>query len=529
MIVNDEYRFPVSISDESLKDKTISNAMIASIKDDEVKEIRKKYGFNKGISFREVEVNPKTLLESLLEGKVFCHLFRPENYRKDGSFGSSEKTNKNFSGSYVIGVDIDKTSYSSAGEYLEQVEMKPTFYYSSYSNNQEGKGARFRLIYVFDQIIENPYYFRYCAKMLNQYLEMETKELIDDDCNLRCSQYFNGTYRNAEGINLEYGISNQIYSLSDFGINKTGYKYFLLDGAGYKTLSIDRKKDLKMIQNDLECKELNQNIESKVDPEIIDQEPIIDPELIKDMKFLSYDDFMKKNRRKYNYIYRTEGEYIDGVYRKAGEKDFSLFWNVSKVKDGNKRRKKLFERICLRRVINPEISPEDLLFCAYEDRYRFFEIDKDLDIDCLVRNVESALNLEIPEIEKMYSENLKYLRSRMKGIVLKPGLVDNVEDRNELLKQIRWNKIGEFYNKNISVDQNLEILRENGIQCCRRTLFYYSKIKGFKNILSDQEVKEYLDPDKSVRENCRELKDQDIKVAYSRVQKLLKEIRNEVL
>ena len=73
--------------------------MIGSGKDEENRKIRKLYGYERGISFYRETVTPKSLLNELLEGKVFCHLFNPKKTRQDGTFGSSEKTNDNFAGS----------------------------------------------------------------------------------------------------------------------------------------------------------------------------------------------------------------------------------------------------------------------------------------------------------------------------------------------------------------------------------------------------------------------------------------------
>lgn len=155
MQFNSNYKFDVSLSKESYSDKVISGAMIGTTKDEDNRRIRKQYGFkaNKGIGFERTSVTSEELLNSLLDGKVFCHLFNPASTRKDGTFASSQKKNENFIGSYVIGVDIDHTSYNSAEEYVSKLSLQPTFYYTSYSNmqqNEDGtsKGARFRLIYV---------------------------------------------------------------------------------------------------------------------------------------------------------------------------------------------------------------------------------------------------------------------------------------------------------------------------------------------------------------------------------------------
>ena len=185
--------------------------MIGSTKNAENKKIRKEYGYkaSSGIGFKQTIVTAKSLMDELLHGKVFCHLFSPQIVKKDGSFGSNQKTNANFKGSYVLGVDIDYTRYPSVGEYVAALSLQPTFYYTSYSNLQsypDGSigSPKFRLIYVFDSLIDNIYYFRYVAKALNNHIENDVAEQITDNCNLRASQYFNGTNIGNNVLNISY-------------------------------------------------------------------------------------------------------------------------------------------------------------------------------------------------------------------------------------------------------------------------------------------------------------------------------------
>lgn len=545
MVENKNYTFEVSLSKDCFRDKRISSAMIGSSRNIENRETRKEYGFSStsGVGFEKVILTPQDLLNELLEGKVFCHLFNPQKTRKDGTFGSCEKRDENFLGSYVIGVDIDKTSYSSAKEYISTLTLPPTFYYTSYSNKKEGKGARFRLIYVFsDKIIGDPYYFRYCSKNLNDILERDSREKIEDDCNLRCSQYFNGTYKNAKGINLEYGISNKIYSLRDIGVNDEGFHDFIKHKCYYKTLTKEKKDYIKNALliwdkyssfNTTEEENRQQHtisIDKNRTPQ--KEEEYCSRKLIEEMKKMSYDDFMRKNRRNYKLVYRQEKEeWIDGIYQYTGENYFSLYWNSKKVKDGEKRRKKIFERICLRRVMNPEINADTLLFNAYEDRYRFFEIDQDLSIDCLVNNVERAMELEISEIEELYSKNIEYLKSKApkSGIIIRKGISEDTAGRNELMKEIRWNLIGDYYDRRKSIKENLEIINENLFKVSKKTLYRYCKEKGIKTDsrkLTDEELMDILDPKLSFRKNLTLITNEGYKCDRNRILKVLKELKN---
>jgi len=556
MTQDKNYTFQVSLSNDAYADKIISGAMIGSTKNEENRQIRKQYGFpaNKGIGYEQVETTAENLLDKLLNGHVFCHLFAPKSVRTDGTFGSSQKKDENFTGSYVIGVDIDKTSYSTAEKFVSTLSIKPTFYYTTYSNLKEDKGARFRLIYVFNTKIINPYFFRYAAYCLNQLIERDTNEVIDDDCNLRCSQYFNGTNRNNNDIILSYGITNNIYSLEDINVSSNGFIDFLRHYCYYKTYTIDRIQYISNLLYKLTNIHFHFNrtttyyIELQNDntPEYkssitINPDTLLDTyytspykcseELVSDMQRLDYEEFMKYNRHKYCYYYRVEkDEWIDGAYQYVDDDYFSLYWNATTVKDGQKRRKKLYERMCLRRIINPAVDADTLLFNAYEDVARFFEKDRDLTIDCLVRNVENAMNLDIEDIKANYSDTINYLKSRKpkSGIIVKSNITATIADRNTLLKEIRWSLIADYYDSNLSVKENLINIKNNLFPISERTLYNFIKENGLKtdsSKVSDEELKGLLDINISIRDNMAILKDSGIKVGNKRVMKILKELK----
>ena len=553
---NKDFSFYVSLSKEAYADKKISGAMIGSTKVEENRQIRKEYGFpaNKGIGYEKVQLTANGLLENLLCGHVFCHLFCTNVLRKDNSFGSSQKCDANFDGSFVIGIDVDKTNYNSASEFVSKLTIKPTFYYTTYSNMQEDKGARFRLIYVFDEKIQNPYFFRYCAYSLNRIIERDTNEKIEDDCNLRCSQYFNGTNCNAPNIVLDYDITNFIYSLDDINVSRNGFIDFLNHYCYYKSKNRNRTNDINYIlnilinsnvsisnsttyYNDLEKKDTTEiegtgEFLSTISLGDYEETPYkCNKDFVSDMTRLPYDEFMKYNRHKYHYYYRVEkDEWIDGIYQYIDEDYFSLYWNAVRVKDGQKRRKKLFERMCLRRVMNPAVDANTLLFNAYEDVARFFETDKDLTIDCLVRNVETAMNLNIDDIKENLSDTIEWLKSRKpkSGIILKSGITFSIAERNTVLKQIRWTLIGEVYNVNLSVKENLDFINNNLFKVGKSTIYNFLEecnIKTDCKKISDYELRQILDTTLSVRENLNLIKEKGYKISKDRICKFLKSQR----
>ena len=572
MLINGNYNFEVSLSKESFSDKIISGAMIGTSKNEDNRKIRKQYGFssNKGISFERTSITCKGLLDSLLDGKVFCHLFNPTSKRKDNTFGSSQKKDVNFNGSYVIGVDIDHTNYETAEDYISKLSIKPSLYYTSYSNmqlNEDGtsKGARFRLIYVFDKKIKNPYYFRFCSFNLNRILEKDTEELITDDCNLRCSQYFNGTNKNNKDIILSYACSDLIYSLGDINSSDMDkYIKFLCEYAHYKTVTIKRTNEIKNIlkyltkknyifikkikqfilveDNDINSTTINDVLENKT-TQNFEENSVINTNqslfsketefILNDFDRLDIEEFKKctdweKARRNTKYIYRLEKEWINNLYQYVDDDYFSLFYYNSTVRDGSKRRKSLYQRMCLRRLLKPTITADEMVVNTIIDIMRFFDnTDGLLNSDFIKRNVESAFNLDLEDIKTQYQETIKYLKETTRP---KRGIIYN--GRQAHSKETTYEILDEYYNTSLSVSENLDILYfELGFKFEKSTIYNYLKARELKtdsNKLNDEELKLLLDIDLSARKNYELLKISGIKISRERVTKLLNELKDYV-
>ena len=575
---NINFKFKVSLSTDVFIDKVISGAMIGSTKNASNRNIRKQYGFkaNSGIGFVRTEVTSEQLLHELLNGKVFCHLFNPSKTKKDGSFGSSEKRDANFYGSYVIGVDIDHTSYSNAESFVDKLSLQPTFYYTSYSNMQVdkdgiSKGARFRLIYVFDELIDNPYMFRYCAWNLNRLIEADTNEVINDDCNLRCSQYFNGTNIDNPDLTVSFGLTANIYSLSGISFSKEGYIDFLCNNAYYKTSNNERINDIINIlfsltnclysfnfkekrfiilddfKKDNEFTTINDEKETErqgayenhiytvpCDVEYVvsySYSPAIDI-ILNDYDRLDEDEFMKcteweNARRNTKYVYRVEKDWNNKTYQYVDDDYFSLYYYPNTVKDGKKRRKSLFQRMCLRRYINPLMTKDEMVVNTIIDIMRFFDnCDGVLNSEFIKRNIDSAFNLSISEIEKEYAGTISYLKEHTRP---KRGII--YINRQAHSKETTYIILDEYYNPSITISQNLDYLN-NDLQykVSVSTLYNYlsdRQIKPHSDKVTDEELCLLIDPSKSVRKNLVNIKASGIHVGKNRINLLLKRMRVE--
>ena len=600
-----DYKFEVSLSDERLIDKTISGAMIGSTSDYQNRRIRKEYGFkaNRGISFRKTEVTCSELLSAIEEGASFCSLFdtskeririsKGKQYtikpRKDGSFSSTFKCNETFLGSYTLGVDIDKTGFKNVEEYVSYLSLKPTIYYTTYSNLQPEKGARFRLIYVLDQMIDNPYLFRYMANNLNKIIEEDTCEFIYDNCNLNPTQYFNGTCRKNHEIIYSSHNSNIIYSFSDMGYSKNDFIHYLTNYCEYRTydyghvsnisnllFNLTNKeylyKDKKFLLNEevrdiseIPINELNglsnkplssinpemeketqytnendvvttPNYNSSINPKM---EKETHPEMnriLRDWDRLDEESFMKsrawnKLRKETKYIYRKEKEeWINGIYQFVDDDYFRLVYITKTVHDLEKRRRTLFQRMCLRKIIKPTITYKELVVGTIIDILRFFDRDMEhgnvLSSDFIKRNVEKCMILSPDEIKKQYNKSINWL---MRNTRPKRGII--YLNKRCHSKTNTFFILDDLYQRDLSVERNMDNLNNNLKYRISKSLIYeYLSDRNIKPIvegrMSDEEAYELIDINLSVRKNMEFFqvycKDKGLTLGEGRLRKLKK-------
>lgn len=566
MQTNGDFRFDVSLSREKFIDKTISNAMIGN-SSAENRETRRQYGYDsrRGVSFEHVQVTPSKLVDYLIQGHVFCPVFKPYQIRKDGTFGSSQKKSENFLWSNVIGVDIDNTKFPTPEQFIESLSLKPTFWYTSYSNMQRDEvkqyeGPRFRLIYVFNSNIDSPLYFRYCAMKLNVIIRDETGEDMDE-CNLRCSQYYNGTCVNNESLNVGYGITDTIYDLEDIGVSllkskDKDYIDFLCRLCDYKNPNLDKryeiKREIKRVTGK-DCiydyrenrfvypqyKPTTINVDAEKDRTLDLGFEYVHAEEYSSVSTYSYttetilydwdnrtvDDFKKCSQwihalENTRYVYRVEKEWGDRDWQWVDDDYFSLFHFTTRQRDRQGRRKSLFERMCLRRLINPEITKDEMVVNTIIDIIRYFDReDGVLNSDFIRNNIESAFSLSVDEIKERYRVSIQYLKKKTRpkrGYILRKGVVDSQE--------MTYLVLDEIYDSTCSVSDNFRVMVEN--RHCHfslSTLYEYCdsrNIKTDKRKLTDDEILDLIDMNLSYRETYRWFKDNGFKVGDKRLRRL---------
>ena len=507
--------------------------------------------YNKGIenpdeqlskmAFVRESLSVTRFAEMATSGYTFCNLFSydpnrqyrstgrwhtkfwPEyrKYKNKGGMKMQMKSDIYYEGCQCFFVDIDYTEFISVKDYIAALKLKPTVVYMSYSDNvykidskqknnlkydpQRGvKSRRFRLCYVFNEIIYGKENFKTISSAINKMVEDSTHEVVQDDCGKSMSQYFNGS------VNKEVYVTGYVYEMADFNINTHTY---------YNESPREGQQILDMLNHDI-VKSMSNCCKRHHEPSSW---------LIIDMERLSYDEFMHYYRNKYRYIYRKDdGTWEDGC-QIVGEDFFKFYFHKNKLKDGEKRRRKLYERMCLRRLMFPDITADEVLFNAYEDLYRIIDNSKDpISIDCLARNVKSAFKLSIDEIRQRFSSNIKYLSSLKpkNGLIYDVRGAKTVSERNTKMREIRWRKYDRLYDADLSP-------RENAIRlgCKERTMRRFCKDRGIPTSkkVSDEFIRQMINLSLSIRDNINYFKEaKKIGLSKDRISRIKKELEFDI-
>lgn len=516
-----DYKFSVSISREGYNSKEEVTACLTR-------------GGAKGLgkepmAFKEHTITIDEFADYAITGHSFCNLFNVENkkyapettsdkvkivYKDDngnenkkggqyliyqsgknkGYFKMSAKRNDLFKGSYTVFVDIDKESYSDdIEEYIGALTYTPTITYTSFSDKVDkektGYSRRFRMVYVFDSMLTKEEFYHVSDCIIADLQDMTNEELYDN-CGSDPVQYFNGSNPSEHECYKSY----QVYSVTDFPE---------LTWAE-QLMEYDEDDDI--------CVKCDEAVEFNGD-------------FIEDLKNRKdLDKVLHYWFHKGGYRYFTKPEInFDGKDYARVEDYMELLYMPKKIEDGCKRRKKLLIRSILRRLIKPEVTPDELLYNMIIDVQRFFDnTDGVLDLDCLMIRVQRAYCADLDEFKEKFVNGKT---CRMSKFVVNP----NVEDKRSVISRARTeitdSTIAENYDVTKSVKENLEILKDKGFEISERHLYRWVKkndiktVKGNAIAISDELVSKY-DPNLSIAKNTIALG-----VSEKTVKKIIKQLK----
>ncbi|EIY87966.1 hypothetical protein HMPREF1074_00355 [Bacteroides xylanisolvens CL03T12C04] len=407
---------------------------------------------------KPIDVLIDEFIEYIKSGYCFIN-----HFKSDTEFiTQKDKKIENLLSASFISIDVDDYEIN-IHDFWDKIELKPSFIYSTFSNMLD-KNNRYRLVYVFDDVIPNNSLYRKIALGIMEYIKkIFNFELKDKSC-LNSSQQMAGNSKD----NIIYYVSYNIFSLNDFD------EYLKYSNSE----SIKKEKKEYIIKSELKFS---------------DKEFMID--FWKCKSNIDLENIVTKYSDKYNAFNSTPLPIVDAdiAYIRIPENytEIKRYWvnerveldsgkevyihKAVRIKKG-KRSRILFYNAMLRKYMVPDISIEHLLYClVYELVYYIWNHDNEINTNVLYKIAYNAY-VNVKYKIKVEKDKRKYIVNP--GYCSKYKVSKNVA-KNIARKQIMYEKIAEIYDFNLSVNENIAYLHSCGISVCKSTIYKFLKQFSF--------------------------------------------------
>lgn len=405
-----EFTFSISVSKQTCQRKP---------------DKQNKNSFFQKVRFEPQRLTPQSLLQLALSGYVFCGVF---DYAHE--FGMPEKPH--YVSTSTLFFDIDDADIPME-EYISGLQYKPTVAYTTLRNGIEGCGYRYRLVFVFNAPIlgEDGFQSLYAAVgTANQFQHLDSRS---------CVQVYLGTAASADTFQ-----SGVVYDARTFN-----------DYKPQEPLLEDVKRKCRAVKNSVA---LNLN-----------------DDYLKDFYQMDGSTFIRKYAPQYykNYqksvktplilddsqmFYTYPEPYYEVPRKKKGGR--TVRWEV-----GNGRKKKLFYAALIMLKNCPWLTPENLLYNLVSEREWYYSNqDKKLSNEVLVGLITNAFKYDYPLVASkhgLYKVNKPYWADKDISVFTAS---------NKIRYYLKARKVNQLVNPNLSVIENVEVLKRQGVTISERTL-----------------------------------------------------------
>ena len=428
MEITHDYKFWVSLSTQKFDHKP-----------DRTTEVGK-------LRFTRIYTDVEGFAEGIAKGYCYAPIFT------NATFTMNDKTDRNFTYSSFVSIDIDHAN-SDMNTMVDGLEYKPTIAYTSCSNGLDGNYS-YRLIYCFSDKIEGTRDYYNCVYSILEANKIQINDI--DKRSLKASQYYNG---NGCG-NIDIKVSNIIY-------NKKDYIEYYKDYFNNNINSNNESININHIQTH---------------PTIMCYgDTFVNKNFGDDFWNMRMEDILEKYLHEYPNMEHTPIPVVSDdtpyILFPSDYVEIKRYWTSKdngraiKLKDGQGRRRKLFINGIIRRLINPNITFDNLLYnllfelVHYISNYNAENIIGKQDIFNIARSVmkEDVSKYEGFRgtdrkfmVNPMYCE--KYGLSKKKARAIASYLLGN------------GGKIAELYDFNLKDKENIEVMKQNGLVISPSTL-----------------------------------------------------------
>lgn len=531
-------KFNVMYSERFYPDKETTYAAISN---DNPKLLIQAFGNKRCMRFNLVETTIEDLYENLTNGRTICNVFNvPEDmktYSDEFGMKSKCKKNINFKSTNIVFVDVDNTSYTLTEflDILKENSLTPTLYYTTYSNLKPGKGWRFRLLYVLDEPITNFVYAKEFLSVFHEHIITLTGCKVDG-CGKVPAQYFNGTCKTnpalAETFYGDFDRTLNTYSLeklSKFFDEKYYSNCVNLSDPNYaEKVWKDIQEGEKKYDLYSDLNELDLTIEEK-------QYIVFTRFMVKDMDEMSKEEYYDKEKgRRTRLLFRNVKIDKDVKYIKRPEGYFRMTWIDYPITD--ERGIFLWKNMMIRRAVFADVTWRELIYNAWFEVNVLNFIDNEdgkYDAKRLARMAARVMKLSKRDAYKVVQKDIEVLIEQFSDVKIIFNYRIKAADRNKLRKEFFDQSITELYDTELSVKENY-ITKFNKeldlpFACSTKRLYDWCKEHNVKTnpekIQFLKEIEEYYCEDVSLDENIKMLKEVGITISKATLWRKLEEIK----
>ena len=493
--------------------------------------VQEKKSYFKDIKFKTGNFQLNTFKKIIENGCTITYIFKDDEFTRDNHFMSN-----NYVGAQFICVDVDKCDVS-ATEFIENINYKPTFYHSTFSNLSETKNNKycFHLIYCFDEIIYGESNF---SQIFNTLTE-DYAQFVDNaakDCH---RVIFTS---NSSLPNFEFGQTDIIYQTKNF-LNSTAENGFDDFDTFFDENKVDAKnKDAHIYSTTINIQASEKMNQLKKTEIIKDNSWHIEESFFNDLNSMPRKDFLDKYLEIYPYINRTmpTAEQIrqtkDGIiYENWINYDYcevpSKFRYINgertmvRKQDNERTKSLMFDCLCFIKCI-PNITKEYLVtMLIYEVFHYYFNNDGHITNHKIIEIAKYGWNLK---------DNITFYKPIKKNFKIISSLNMSKNKAVGVLNKLRKDdEIGENIDLSLSLDENIKLFKTNGIKITKQRLIQFCSDYEVE-LLSEKEIRNQKIielhnqfPQLSARKLEQICNENGINVKYSTIQRVLNTLKND--
>ena len=444
MIITTDYKFEVSISEKAYDHKPDKKTEVHLIR------------------FTKKTVDVTGFLEYMLEGYCYAPVF--ENNHRHGD---------NFLYSYIVSIDVDH-SLETMNEMIDRLEYKPTCAYTSCQNGLLNGESRFRLVYCFEDKIEKLDEYRelvyaiFNANHLNINEKVNGEYKYDPQSKVPSQLYFgNGTET------FEFTVTDIVYCKRDFNI------HYINNSIDNNILFNGNNEDKSIIENHTYTPTNNIHL----------NDTFLDKQFEDDFNRLEIKEILAKYVNVYPNLEHTPLEIPDDdtpyILYPNGYIEINRLCKVGKdkryvrvkdcgtlkIKDGEGRRKTLFWNGIIRRLINPNITYDNLVYnllyelCYYITNYNAENIIGKKEIAMIARDV---MKQDMSKYEYLRNRPVKGKKEPKKFITNPNYCIKHNTTKNKIKgtagKLVRHKEYAELYDSSKTIKENVEYMKSHGVK-----------------------------------------------------------------